>query len=40
MVPDSTHETPGYTEGPKALENFEKMAVAISQDPKSGGRKL
>lgn len=28
-----------YTEGPKALENFEKMAVAIFQKPKAGGRK-
>jgi len=30
---------PEYTEGPKAMENFEKMAVAIFQAPKAGGRK-
>jgi hypothetical protein len=27
---------PEYTEGPKALENFEKMATAIFQAPKAG----
>jgi hypothetical protein len=32
-------KVPEYTEGPKALENFEKMAVAIFQKPKAGGRK-
>jgi hypothetical protein len=30
---------PEYTEGPKALENFEKMATAIFQAPKPEGRK-
>lgn len=30
---------PEYTEGPKAMENFAKMAVAIFQKPKAGGRK-
>jgi len=30
---------PEYTEGPQATENFEKMAVAIFQSPKPGGRK-
>jgi hypothetical protein len=30
---------PEYTEGPKAVENFEKMATAIFQAPKAGGRK-
>ena len=30
---------PEYTEGPEALENFKKMAVAIFQSPKAGGRK-
>ena len=30
---------PEYTEGPQALENFEKMATAIFQKPKPGGRK-
>jgi len=30
---------PEYTEGPKALENFEKMAIALFQKPKAGGRK-
>jgi len=30
---------PEYTEGPKALENFEKMATAIFQSPKPRGRK-
>jgi len=30
---------PEYTEGPQALENFEKMATAIFQSPKPGGRK-
>jgi hypothetical protein len=29
---------PEYTEGPKALENFEKMATAIFQAPKPEGR--
>ena len=28
-----------YTEGPQATENFEKMATAIFQTPKPGGRK-
>jgi hypothetical protein len=28
-----------YIEGPKALENFEKMATAIFQAPKPDGRK-
>ncbi len=32
-------KTPEYTEGPKAVENFEKMAVAIFQAPKPEGRK-
>jgi len=32
-------QQPEYTEGPKALENFEKMATAIFQTPKAGGRK-
>jgi len=27
---------PEYTEGPKALENFEKMATAVFQAPKPG----
>jgi hypothetical protein len=31
---------PEYTEGPKAAENFEKLATAIFQAPKSGGRKI
>ncbi len=30
---------PEYIEGPKALENFERMAVAIFKAPKAGGRK-
>jgi hypothetical protein len=30
---------PEYTEGPKALENFEKMATAVFQAPKQEGRK-
>jgi hypothetical protein len=30
---------PEYTEGPQAMENFEKMATAIFQKPKPGGRK-
>jgi len=30
---------PEYFEGPKAVENFEKMAVAIFQKPKAEGRK-
>jgi hypothetical protein len=30
---------PEYTEGPKAIENFELMAAAIFKAPKSGGRK-
>lgn len=30
---------PEYTEGPQAVENFEKMAIAIFQSPKPGGRK-
>jgi hypothetical protein len=30
---------PEYIEGPKAMENFEKMASAIFQKPKAGGRK-
>ncbi len=30
---------PEYTEGPQALENFEKMATAIFQKPKPCGRK-
>lgn len=29
---------PEYTEGPEAVENFEKMAVAIFQAPKAEGR--
>lgn len=29
-----------YTEGPQALENFEKLAIAIFQKPKPGGRKM
>jgi len=33
-------KTPEYTEGPKALENFEKMATAIFQAPKPEGRKM
>jgi len=28
-----------YTEGPKAMANFEKMATAIFQAPKPEGRK-
>ncbi len=28
-----------YTEGPKALENFERMATALFKVPKAGGRK-
>jgi hypothetical protein len=32
-------KTPEYTEGPKAMENFERMATAIFQAPKAGGRK-
>jgi hypothetical protein len=32
-------KTPEYTEGPQAMENFEKMATAIFQAPKAGGRK-
>jgi len=28
-----------YTEGPKALENFERMATALFKVPKVGGRK-
>jgi hypothetical protein len=28
-----------YTEGPEAMENFEKMAIVIFQKPKAGGRK-
>jgi hypothetical protein len=30
---------PEYTEGPKALENFERMATALFNVPKAGGRK-
>lgn len=30
---------PEYTEGPEAMENFERMATAIFQKPKAGGRK-
>ena len=30
---------PEYTEGPKALENFEKMATAVFKAPKTEGRK-
>jgi len=30
---------PEYIEGPQAMENFEKMAVAIFSKPKAGGRK-
>src|SRR5258708_6334354 len=30
---------PEYTEGPKAMENFERMAKAIFKAPKAGGRK-
>jgi hypothetical protein len=30
---------PEYTEGPKALENFERMATALFRVPKAGGRK-
>lgn len=30
---------PEYTEGPKALENFERMATALFKVPKAGGRK-
>jgi len=30
---------PEYTEGPKARENFEKMATAVFQAPKPEGRK-
>ncbi len=30
---------PEYIEGPKALENFEKMATAVFQAPKPEGRK-
>ena len=30
---------PEYTEGPKALENFKKVATAIFQAPKPEGRK-
>jgi hypothetical protein len=30
---------PEYIEGPKALENFEKMATAIFQAPKAEERK-
>ena len=30
---------PEYTEGPEAMENFERMASAIFQKPKAGGRK-
>jgi len=32
-------KTPEYTEGPKAMENFERMATAIFQAPKAGVRK-
>ena len=31
---------PEYTEGPKATENFEKLATAIFQASKAGGRKI
>jgi hypothetical protein len=30
---------PEYREGPEALRNFEKMAAAIFEAPKAGGRK-
>jgi hypothetical protein len=30
---------PEYVEGPKAMENFERMAVAIFKAPKANGRK-
>jgi len=30
---------PEYIEGPKAMENFERMAIAIFKAPKAGGRK-
>lgn len=29
---------PEYTEGPEALENFEKFATAILQTPRSKGK--
>jgi hypothetical protein len=35
-------KTPEYTEGPKALENFERLAMAVMQAPrlnKKGKRK-
>ena len=28
---------PEYVEGPKAMENFEHMAIAIFKAPKAGG---
>lgn len=30
---------PEYTEGPKAMENFERMATALFKVSKPGGRK-
>lgn len=30
---------PEYTEGPKALENFERMATAVFKAPKAESRK-
>jgi len=30
---------PERTEGPKAMENFERMATALFKVPKAGGRK-
>ncbi len=33
-------KTTEYIEGPKALENFERMATALFKVPKAGGRKI
>ena len=31
---------PEYREGPKALKDFEQLATALFQVPKTGGRKM
>jgi len=32
-------KTTEYVEGPEAMKNFERMAIAIFKAPKAGGRK-
>jgi hypothetical protein len=43
VLSSNTHKNmkqPEYTEGPKAMENFERMATAIFKAPKAGGRRM